>query len=86
LAFLHPNAYLKKIRNVQSGIKARSEILQALEKTPSTAPRIAKEAGLSYGVVMHHLRLLQSEDIVNRKGGRPWCWVPTGYGQKRLAP
>jgi len=86
LAFLHPNAYLKKIRNVQSGIKVRSEILQALEKTPSTAPRIAKEAGLSYGVVMHHLRLLQNEDIVNRKGSRPWYWVPTGYGQKRLTP
>jgi len=86
LASLHPNACLKKIRNVQSGIKARTKILQTLEKTPSTAPKIATETSLSYGVVIHHLRLLQNEDIVDGKGGRPLHWALTGFGQKRLAP
>jgi DNA-binding transcriptional ArsR family regulator len=81
---MHPNAYLKKIRNVDSGLKARSKILEALESNPSDGVKIAKEGSLSYGVVMHHLRLLENEGIVHRKGRRPYFWVSTGLGQKRL--
>ena len=81
---MHPNAYLKNIRNVSSGLKARTKILEALESKPSDAVRIAKEASLSYSVVMHHLRLLENEGIVHRKGRRPYYWVSTGLGQKRL--
>jgi hypothetical protein len=33
---------------------------------------------------MHHLRLLESEGTVNRKGKRPYIWLLTGLGQKRL--
>ena len=82
---MHPNAYLKKIRNVDSGLKARSKILEALESKPCSAGIIAQEVGLSYSVAMHHLRLLETEDIVHRKGSRPFCWVSTGLGQKRLS-
>jgi predicted transcriptional regulator len=81
---LHPNAYLSCVRNVSSGLKARTKILEAVESKPCDAVRIAKEASLSYSVVMHHLRLLENEGIVHRKGRRPYYWVSTGLGQKRL--
>jgi len=69
---------------VKAGIRARSRILQTLEGNPLAASKIAKEASLTYSVVMHHLRLLQNEGIVDRKGQRPFYWVSTGMGQKRL--
>ncbi|MCW4046267.1 MAG: hypothetical protein NWE99_01705 [Candidatus Bathyarchaeota archaeon] len=39
---------------------------------------------MSYNVVMHHLRLLQHEGTVIRRGDRPYVWMLTGLGQKRL--
>jgi predicted transcriptional regulator len=81
---LHPNAYLEHVRNVSSGVKARTKILETLESKPSDAVSIAKVTSLSYSVVLHHLRLLENESIVHRKGHRPYNWVSTGLGQKRL--
>jgi DNA-binding transcriptional ArsR family regulator len=75
---------LERVKNVKSGLKTRTKILNALEKRSSDAAAMAKEKSLSYGVVMHHLRLLEKEGIVNRKGKRPYFWVLTGLGQKRL--
>jgi predicted transcriptional regulator len=72
------------VKNVKRGLKTRTKILDALEKQSSNAATITKEKSLSYGVVMHHLRLLEKEGIVNRKGKRPYFWVLTGLGQKRL--
>jgi len=82
---LHPNAYLSNVRNVSKGLRARSKILQILDSDPTSASRMAKATSLTYGVVMHHLKLLACEGIVDRKGGRPYYWVTTGLGQKRLA-
>lgn len=81
----HPNAYLTNVRNVTRGLQARTQILGVLEKRSADAKTISKEAGLGYNVVLHHLRLLMAEDIVDRKGGRPYSWTLTGMGQKRLA-
>jgi len=81
---VHPNAYLKKVRNVKSGLRARSKILETIEGTPSNAAGITKTAAMSYNVVMHHLNLLKNEGIVARHGRRPYFWSPTGLGQKRL--
>jgi len=75
---------LERVKNVKRGLKTRTKILGALEKRSSDAATIAKEKSLSYGVVMHHLRLLEKEGIANRKGKRPYFWVLTGLGQKRL--
>jgi len=72
------------VKNVKSGLKARTRILNVIETRASAAAAIAKEKSLSYGVVMHHLRLLENEGTVNRKGKRPYLWLPTGLGQKRL--
>jgi len=81
---VHPNAYLKKVRNVKCGLRARSKILETIEGTPSNAAGITKTAAMSYNVVMHHLNLLEDEGIVGRHGPRPYFWSPTGLGQKRL--
>jgi predicted transcriptional regulator len=80
----HPNAYLASIRNVKLGLKARTRILNVLERRSIDAKAIAEETGAFYGVVMHHLRLLEAEGIVERKGSKPHAWVLTGLGQKRL--
>jgi DNA-binding transcriptional ArsR family regulator len=83
-ATLHPNAYLKKVRNVRSGLKARTKILVLLDTRYFNAGELAKKSAMSYGVVMHHLRLLCAEGIVERKGSRRYIWLSTGFGQKRL--
>ena len=69
---------------MKSGLKARTLILNALDKQSSNGGTIAKENRLSYAVVMHHLRLLEAEGVARRKGRRPYSWVLTGFGQKRL--
>lgn len=80
----HPNAYLESIKNVKLGLKSRTRILNVLEGHSADAKSIANEAGMHYEVVMHHLKLLEAEGIVERKGGKPHSWVITGLGQRRL--
>lgn len=81
---MHPNAYLKNIRNVHCGLIARTKILVLLDRQGYSASKIANASALSYGVVVHHLRLLKDEGIVERKGNRRYVWLATGLGQKRL--
>jgi DNA-binding transcriptional ArsR family regulator len=69
---------------VENGLKARTKILDTLEKRFCNAASIAKVKSLSYSVVMHHLRLLENEGVVARKGKRAYIWLLTGLGQKRL--
>lgn len=80
----HPNAYLTNVRNISLGLRARTKILNALERCSGDARKIGNEAAMRYGVVMHHLKLLRSEGIVRREGGKPFVWRLTGAGQKRL--
>jgi predicted ArsR family transcriptional regulator len=80
----HPNAYLVDFRNVKPGLRARTVVLNALESVSADAKTIAKQTGLHYGVVMHHLKLLEARGLVQRKGSRPSVWTLTGLGQKRL--
>jgi predicted ArsR family transcriptional regulator len=81
----HPNAYLKNIRNVRSGLSVRTKLLVLLDAQGLSAAKIAKESKLSYNVVMYHLRLLKTEGTVERHGERRYVWLPTGMGQKRLS-
>lgn len=69
---------------MRRGLKARTIILNILEIRASAAAAIAEDKSLSYRVVMHHLRLLENEGSVSRKGKRPHIWFLTGLGQKRL--
>jgi len=81
----HPRAFLSRKRNVRLGLIARTRILQVLEKQGSDVKGIVSLGGLNYNVVAHHLRLLEVERVVIRKGGkRPYFWELTGVGQQRL--
>ncbi|MBS7659424.1 MAG: winged helix-turn-helix domain-containing protein [Candidatus Bathyarchaeia archaeon] len=81
----HPNAYLSDFRNVKLGLRVRSKILTFLESVNAAdAETIAKHYGLSYNVVIHHLKLLENQGIVGRRGRRPSIWYLTGFGQRRL--
>jgi predicted transcriptional regulator len=80
----HPNAYLKNVRNVRCGLVARTKILLVLDKQYCGTGELVNKTGLSYNVVMYHLRLLWRESIVEHKGGRRYVWLSTGIGQTRL--
>jgi predicted transcriptional regulator len=69
---------------VKSGLTARTKILNALDNRASDATAITRETSQSYNVVIHHLRLLETEGTVDRRGKKPYVWALTGLGQKRL--
>lgn len=80
----HPNACLETVKNVRLGLRARTKILNVMEGFSGDAKAIAKESGMHYNVVLYHLKLLEREKIVQRKGSKPYSWSLTGLGQKRL--
>jgi len=70
---------------VRLGLSARTRILQVLERQESNIKGVVSLSGLHYGVVVHHLRLLEAERVVVRKGAKkPFVWELTGVGQQRL--
>ncbi len=81
----HPNAFLSETRNVRRGLISRTKILRVLERDGTNANTLAEESKLSYSVVLHHLRLLETEKIVTcKRGKKPYFWRLTGMGQQRL--
>lgn len=83
-AQFHPKAFLLTKRNVKRGLRSRTKIIQTLEYDALTIRKICRATGLSYQVVAHHLRLLETEKVVIRKGKKPYSWELTGIGQQRL--
>jgi len=81
----NPNAYLTQKRNVRLGLEARSKILQVVERQVACIRVVRDATGLTYAVVLYHLRLLEKEKVVQRQGQKkPYAWSLTGIGQKRL--
>ena len=80
----HPKAFLSLTRNVRLGLFARTKIVLLLEKGEFTAKTLAEKIGLSYSAALHHLHLLETENIIERKGTKPFLWNLTGAGQQRL--
>jgi len=80
----HPRAFLSLKRNVRPGLIVRTRIVLLIEKGALNAKSIAQKTKLSYGVVLHHLHLLETEKILVRNGNRPYLWELTGAGQQRL--
>ncbi|UCC58748.1 MAG: winged helix-turn-helix transcriptional regulator [Candidatus Bathyarchaeum sp.] len=80
----HPKAFLTLKRNVQPGLSARTQIISVLEKRACNTKKISRETGLSYASVLHHLHLLEAENILSRRGRRTYVWELTGAGQQRL--
>ncbi|MDR2720080.1 MAG: winged helix-turn-helix domain-containing protein [Nitrososphaerota archaeon] len=62
----------------------RTKILLLLDNQYCSANELVNKTGLSYNIVMYHLRLLCRENIVEHKGGRKYVWLATGVGQTRL--
>lgn len=69
---------------MRSGLSARSKILFAIEEEQTNARGVSRKTGLNYRSVLHHLRLLEYEGVVGRKGSKPYIWFLTGAGQLRL--
>ena len=85
--YIDPLARLSKIRNVKRGLIVRTIILERLrraEPTGKTVKEIGNETGLDYHIILHHLRMLEKEKIVARKGKRPHKWLLTGIGQRLI--
>lgn len=56
-----------------------------LEQQPSGVSTVVSSSGLNHRVAAYHLRLLEAEHVVVRKGDRrPYVWELTGVGQQRL--
>lgn len=76
---------MSRKRNVRLGLVTRTKILQILETKESDVKGLMGLSGLSYNVVAHHLRLLEDERVVVKKGSKkPYVWQLTGSGQQRL--
>jgi predicted transcriptional regulator len=69
---------------VIAGLRARTKIITALDKNANNAIFLTKVTSLSYSVILHHLKLLERENLVIRRGKRPYTWLLTGLGQKQL--
>ena len=80
----HPKAFLSSTKNVRLGLVARTKIVVLLEKGDLNARTLAQKIGLSYAAVLHHLHLLETENIIERIGTKPFLWKLTGAGQQRL--
>ncbi len=80
----HPKAFLSHTRNIRPGLKARTQIIQALEAKGLKVKGIGDVTRLSYKVVLHHLKMLEAERVVTSKGNKPHVWELTGAGQQRL--
>ncbi|MHA1582368.1 MAG: ArsR family transcriptional regulator [Candidatus Baldrarchaeia archaeon] len=85
--YIDPLARLSKIRNMKRGLIVRTLILRCLreaEGSGRTIKEINDETNLSYGVILHHLKKLEQERIVSRKGKKPYKWLLTGLGQRLI--
>lgn len=81
----HPNAYLRRKRNVKAGLITRTKILNVLETGNKGARDLCKESGLSYACVIYHLKSLRTEKLVSCSGAKkPFIWALTNLGQQKL--
>ena len=81
----HPKAYLTTKRNVETGLKTRTVIIESIERQAAQAGAISRMTGLSYGSITYHLRILRKEAITEPTGRkRPLTWKLTRLGQQRL--
>lgn len=80
----HPKAFLTLRRNVRPGLITRTRIVSIIEEVLVNAKTIAQQTGYSYANILYHLRLLEAEGVLVRKGKRPYLWELTDVGQQRL--
>ncbi len=77
---IEAQAYLRSLRNVARGLKARSRIIAAMKMKRTVKGReVAGMIDLSYSSTMRHLRNMKSEQIVEKAADG---WRLTGLGQQ----
>jgi len=79
-----PQSYLRSIRNVRPGLRARSKIIAVLKGGSLKAGDVASITRLGYRSVTAHLRAMEGERVVTRSGKRPFAWTLTEYGQQSV--
>jgi len=52
------------------GATNRIRIMSALRKRPSNRNQLAKELGMEYKVIQHHLKVLEKNNLVFKTGNR----------------
>ncbi len=82
--YYHPKAFLLKTKNVKKGLATRTKIVSTLDTLQYTAKAINEKTGIHYSSILHHLHLMENENIIKRNDKRPYIWVLTGVGQKKL--
>lgn len=81
----HPKAYLKSKRNVSTGLRTRTLIIESISKKPSQIKGIANETNLSYRSVAYHVKTLKKENILTSSTRKkPLVWKLTRFGQQKL--
>ncbi len=79
---IEPQAYLRSLRNVPRGLKARSRIVRSMRaNNAKKGSDIAKAAEISYSASMRHLRHMRMEHIVEKSRTG---WSLTGLGQQAV--
>ncbi|WP_455278606.1 winged helix-turn-helix domain-containing protein [[Eubacterium] cellulosolvens] len=81
----HPKAYLKSKRNVRTGLRTRTLIIELISKKPSQIKGIANETNLSYRSIAYHVKTLKKENILTSSTiKKPLVWKLTRFGQQKL--
>lgn len=79
---IEAQAYLRNLRNVARGLKARSGIIAVMKMKRTVKGReVAGMIDLSYSSTMRHLRNMKAEQIVEKAVDG---WRLTGLGQQAV--
>lgn len=62
----HPNAYIPLMRNKKSGLKARTEILNNISRTPISLKDLRKKTKLSPASITYHLKILEKHRLIQK--------------------
>jgi DNA-binding transcriptional ArsR family regulator len=79
-----PEAFLRSLRNIRPGLRARSKIVKILKIGSHTAMQVASISGMSYRSVLNHLKALERDKIAIRTASKPSKWSLTGVGQQSV--
>ncbi|WP_455368417.1 hypothetical protein [[Eubacterium] cellulosolvens] len=81
----HPKAYLRSKRNVSTGLRTRTLILEVISKKPAQIKKISSETNLSYRSIAYHVKTLSKEKIIiSNTMKKPLVWKLTKFGQQKL--
>jgi len=82
----NPNAYIPSMKNMKSGLKARTLILNSLTKSPLQLKDLRLKTGLTSSSINYHLKILEKHRLIRKKhvSKRKVVVEQTGLGQKLI--